>query len=118
MLLCTQTALGTIQVAVTEHSHLFQQLHCGKAQVCADGAQEKQHSREMKAQIYLVPSKGIEMQHLESCQAEIQLILILIMNLDIFLCIYHEMYEGLRGTSLIIFSRTKLLLNFFLLIDK
>lgn len=30
----------------------------------------------------------------------------------------HEMHEGLRGTSLIIFSRAKLLLNFFLLIYK
>lgn len=66
MLLCTLTALDAIQVAATEHSHLFQQLHCGNTQVCADGAHKKQCSQGLKAQTYLVASKGIETQHLES----------------------------------------------------
>lgn len=35
------------------------QLDCGKAQVCADGTQEKQHSPGLKAQSYFVPSKAI-----------------------------------------------------------
>lgn len=90
MLLCTLTALDAVQEAVTEHSHLFQQLDCGKAQVCADGAQEKQCSQGLKAQSYLAPSKTIKTQHLESCQAEIQLMFVLLMHLDIFLCIYTE----------------------------
>lgn len=90
MLLCTQTALDTIQAAVKELSHLFQQLHCGNTQVCADGAQEKQPYQGLKAQSYLVPSKGIKMQQLESYQVESKLILVLLMHLDIFLYIYME----------------------------
>lgn len=65
----------TIQTAVREYSHVFQQLHSENAQVCPDGAQEKQHSQGLKAQSYSVASKAIETQHLETCQAEIQSIL-------------------------------------------
>jgi len=68
--------LDTIQTAVREHSHLFQQLHSENAQVCADGAQEKQHSQG-RLKSYSISSKDIETQQLELLQAKIQSILFL-----------------------------------------
>lgn len=66
--------MDTIQAAVLECSHLFQQLHFENTQVCADGAQEKQLSLGHKAQSYSVVSKDTET---DPPQIEIQAVLIL-----------------------------------------
>lgn len=77
--------MDIIQTPLRERSHLFQQLYSENAQVCTDGAQEKQHSQGLKVQSSSVASKGIETEHLEPCQVEIQ-------SMGVFLCVCLDVF--------------------------
>lgn len=112
MLLCTQTALNTIQEAVTEHSHLFQQLHCGNTQVCRQRTRKVAFPRTEGSKLL-----GSFQRHQNTAlkiMSGWNLIHACFINASRpFSMHLHGMYEGLRGTGLIIFSSAKLLLNFF-----